>query len=213
MAEMQFGAVGPTANSVHSEIPITLAKSCSLLSADMMNTRKPLIFNPALSLGVYDDVSVTILQGRPYGPHWEQFLLRLDVQALFKLSLRSSDMFRVVMGAGWWTSGSVVQAEFTVFGVAEEMDEYSVVELTRPDWDENGSDGQELGVRFDIQLAVIRDIVLAYDLSWEPCYQTTTWTAVFLTCTLAVLEIPDEYTDRSYILDVIKVDAMYKNMD
>jgi hypothetical protein len=40
----------------------------------------------------------------------------------------------------------------------------------------------------------------------------TTWTAVFLTCTLAVLEIDDEYTDRSYRLDVIKVDAMYKNM-
>jgi hypothetical protein len=39
-----------------------------------------------------------MLQGRPYGPHWEQFLRRLDVQTLFKLSLRSSDMFRVVMG-------------------------------------------------------------------------------------------------------------------
>ncbi|KAJ7850966.1 hypothetical protein B0H13DRAFT_1905442 [Mycena leptocephala] len=41
----------------------------------------------------------------------------------------------------------------------------------------------------------------------------TTWTAVFLTYTLAVLEIPDDYTGRSYILNVLKVDAMYKNMD
>jgi hypothetical protein len=41
----------------------------------------------------------------------------------------------------------------------------------------------------------------------------TTWTAEFLTCTLNVLEIPDDYTGRSYILDVLKVDSMYKNMD
>lgn len=41
----------------------------------------------------------------------------------------------------------------------------------------------------------------------------TTWTAVFLTYTLGVLEIPDDYTGQSYILDVLKVDAMYKNMD
>jgi hypothetical protein len=46
-----------------------------------------------------------------------------------------------------------------------------------------------------------------------PAEDVTTWTTVFLTCTLAVLEIPDDYTGRSYILDVLKVDAMYKNMD
>jgi hypothetical protein len=39
-----------------------------------------------------------MLQGRPYRLHWEQFLRRLDMQTLFKLSLRSSEMFRVVMG-------------------------------------------------------------------------------------------------------------------
>ncbi|KAJ7874907.1 hypothetical protein B0H13DRAFT_1894395 [Mycena leptocephala] len=90
----------------------------------------------------------------------------------------------------------------------------------------------ELGVRFDMQLTVIHNIVLAHDLSWDPSALTlaennilvrlpdnvvpgdiTTWTAVFLICTLAVLEVDDEYTDQSYILDVIKVDAMYKNMD
>jgi hypothetical protein len=36
----------------------------------------------------------------------------------------------------------------------------------------------------------------------------TTWTAV-LTCTLGVLEIPDNYTGWSYILDVLEVDAMH----
>jgi hypothetical protein len=39
-----------------------------------------------------------MLQGRPYRPHWEQFLRRLEGQTLFKFSLRSSDMFRVIMG-------------------------------------------------------------------------------------------------------------------
>jgi hypothetical protein len=56
-----------------------------------------LVFDPALSFGVYDEVSVAMLEGRSYGPHWAQFLRRLDVQTLFKFSLRSSDMFRVVM--------------------------------------------------------------------------------------------------------------------
>jgi hypothetical protein len=41
----------------------------------------------------------------------------------------------------------------------------------------------------------------------------TTWTAVFLTCTLTVLKEPDEYTGQLYCLDVVKVDPMYKNMD
>ncbi|KAJ7855331.1 hypothetical protein B0H13DRAFT_1903163, partial [Mycena leptocephala] len=67
--------------------------------------------------------------------------------------------------------------------------------LIRPDWDENGSEGQELGVRFDMQLAVIRDIVVAHELSWDPSENNimvrlpdyvvpgdiTTWTAMFLT--------------------------------
>jgi hypothetical protein len=39
-----------------------------------------------------------MLQGHPYELHWQQSLCYLDVQTLFKLSLRSSDMFRVVMG-------------------------------------------------------------------------------------------------------------------
>lgn len=52
------------------------------------------------------------------------------------------------------------------------QEEYSVVELIQPNWDENGSEGQELGVRFDMQLAVIHDIVLAHDLSWDRCKQS-----------------------------------------
>jgi hypothetical protein len=41
----------------------------------------------------------------------------------------------------------------------------------------------------------------------------TTWTTVFLTCKLSVCEDPDVYTGQLQVLDVVKVDAMYKNMD
>ncbi|KAJ7891183.1 hypothetical protein B0H13DRAFT_1887270, partial [Mycena leptocephala] len=50
-------------------------------------------FDPVLKLGVYDEVALVMLDGRPYGPHWEQLLRRLDIQTLFKLSLRSREMF------------------------------------------------------------------------------------------------------------------------
>jgi hypothetical protein len=39
-----------------------------------------------------------------------------------------------------------------------------------------------------------------------------TWTVVFLTCTLTILKDTDSYTKQSYLLEVVKVDAMYKNM-
>ncbi|KAJ7908621.1 hypothetical protein B0H13DRAFT_2331270 [Mycena leptocephala] len=62
-----------------------------------MRTRNFPLFDPVLKLGVYDEVALVMLDGRPYGPHWEQLLRRLDIQTLFKLSLRSREMFRVVM--------------------------------------------------------------------------------------------------------------------
>ncbi|KAJ7918639.1 hypothetical protein B0H13DRAFT_2657322 [Mycena leptocephala] len=79
----------------------------------------------------------------------------------------------------------------------------------------------------DMQLAVLREVVQAHGLECDlaednimvrlpdnvAAGDVTTWTAVFLTYTLGVLEIPDDYTGQSYILDVLKVDAMYKNMD
>ncbi|KAJ7871024.1 hypothetical protein B0H13DRAFT_2555731 [Mycena leptocephala] len=135
----------------------------------------------------------------------------------------------------WFSSRSLVKSQeekkdcfyrFNAYGFAGEQ----IIDPARlgQEWLER----PELGVRFDMQLTVIHDIVLAHDLSWDPSALTlaennilvrlpdnvvpgdiTTWTAVFLTCTLAVLEVDDEYTDQSYILDVIKVDAMYKNMD
>ncbi|KAJ7919211.1 hypothetical protein B0H13DRAFT_2320628 [Mycena leptocephala] len=78
-----------------------------------------------------------------------------------------------------------------------------------------------------MQLAVLREVVQAHGLKCDladnnimvrlpdnvAAGDVTTWTAVFLTCTLAILEIPDDYTGCSYILDVLKVDAMYENMD
>jgi hypothetical protein len=37
------------------------------------------------------------MEGRPYDEHWERIFASLDVQSLFKLSLRSNDMFQLVM--------------------------------------------------------------------------------------------------------------------
>ncbi|KAJ7813975.1 hypothetical protein B0H13DRAFT_2382066 [Mycena leptocephala] len=78
-----------------------------------------------------------------------------------------------------------------------------------------------------MQLVVLREVVQAHGLECDlaednimvrlpdnvAAGDVTTWTAVFSTCTLGVLEIPDDYTGRSYILDVLNMNAMYKNMD
>ncbi|KAJ7936442.1 hypothetical protein B0H13DRAFT_1853505 [Mycena leptocephala] len=86
--------------------------------------------------------------------------------------------------------------EFTVFGVTEEMDEHSVIELSHPDWDEKGSIGQELGVRFDMQWVVLRNLLEAHGLPYD------------LAGNNILVKLPDD----SYILEVVKVEAMYKNM-
>jgi hypothetical protein len=44
------------------------------------------------------------------------------------------------------------------------QDENYIIELVRPEWDEDCSVGLELGLRFDMQLAVLRDLLRAYSL-------------------------------------------------
>jgi hypothetical protein len=48
-------------------------------------------------LGLYDAVSVDMMDGRPYDWAWAQIFRRFDAETLFKLSLRSCSMFKIVM--------------------------------------------------------------------------------------------------------------------
>ncbi|KAJ7822866.1 hypothetical protein B0H14DRAFT_2598178 [Mycena olivaceomarginata] len=140
------------------------------------------------------------------------------------LSHRIAAHFSMVLS---FTDVNGAPAEFTFFGVAEHMDEYGIVELLRPDWDENGTMGKELCDWFDMQVEELCDFLLVHRLPYDIAENNiivempdnvlpraiTTWTAVLLTCTLTVLKEPDEYTGQLYCLDVVKVDPMYKNMD
>ncbi|KAJ7916703.1 hypothetical protein B0H13DRAFT_2323180 [Mycena leptocephala] len=258
-----------------------------------------------------------MLQGRPYGPHWEQFLRRMDMQTLFKLSLQSSEIFRVVMG---YVQGRIPESchkdELRVGGPPDRLSKVPVeffqtifvcitvgdrIRLSRTsrkfralfvrelqavvthtlrkfqlvhyevwfiqsatltlfsgplvshildycvaathlefytpsaaqcsvlrffelatvyvgtagrynrgmfqpiDDKTKVKDTISLGIATSLRTVKLLDDVVAGDVS--------TWTTMFLTCTLTVLEDLDDYTNQSYVLDVMKVDAMYKNMD
>jgi hypothetical protein len=54
------------------------------------------------------------------------------------------------------------------------QDENQVMELLRPEWDNNGPKGLEFAVRFDMQLQVLRDLLWAHGL---PCDLRTQSTA------------------------------------
>ncbi|KAJ7038521.1 hypothetical protein C8F04DRAFT_1179540 [Mycena alexandri] len=48
-------------------------------------------------LSVYNDAAICILEGCPYDAHWASILSTIDVVSLFKLSLRSEWLFKIVM--------------------------------------------------------------------------------------------------------------------
>jgi hypothetical protein len=47
------------------------------------------------------------------------------------------------------------------------QDEYGIVELLRPDWDENGTMGKELCDWFDMQVEELRDFLLVHRLPYD----------------------------------------------
>ncbi|KAJ7933881.1 hypothetical protein B0H13DRAFT_2306297 [Mycena leptocephala] len=48
------------------------------------------------AMGVYNAVTVGMLAGRPYGEHWNQAFKAMDLDTLYKLGLRSTEMFNMV---------------------------------------------------------------------------------------------------------------------
>lgn len=55
-----------------------------------------------------------------------------------------------------------------VLGHADRLqDEYGIVELLRPDWDENGTMGKELCDWFDMQVEELRDFLLVHRLPYD----------------------------------------------
>ncbi|KAJ7018090.1 hypothetical protein C8F04DRAFT_1278198 [Mycena alexandri] len=48
-------------------------------------------------MGIYAQAAICILSGRPYDSHWEAIFKDLDNVSLFRLSLGSPEMFKVVM--------------------------------------------------------------------------------------------------------------------
>ncbi|KAJ7677868.1 hypothetical protein DFH06DRAFT_1121430 [Mycena polygramma] len=59
--------------------------------------RKAPDFGRGPALGVYNTVAVSMLQGRPYDSNWAYVFRTLDLHTLFKLSLRSPEMCRLVL--------------------------------------------------------------------------------------------------------------------
>ncbi|KAJ7911254.1 hypothetical protein B0H13DRAFT_2660611 [Mycena leptocephala] len=49
-------------------------------------------------MGAYNTAAVAMLEGRPYSSSWDDLLDSMDVDAIYKLGLRSQPMFDVVMG-------------------------------------------------------------------------------------------------------------------
>ncbi|KAJ7018406.1 hypothetical protein C8F04DRAFT_1328170 [Mycena alexandri] len=58
----------------------------------------PVVILPCRALlGIYVQAAICVFSGRPYDSHWETILKGLNSVTLFRLSLCSSEMFKVVM--------------------------------------------------------------------------------------------------------------------